>query len=399
MGFASGSISFRRFAVIGDSPNAIEQEMLDALSEHALRVGEIGTPEEIEYGWSGGRHILDANFSFDHNVFGDALVFGLRIDTNKVPGELKKAYQLMEEEAAAAQNPSGFASKNQKREAKEIAQRKIEDDLRSGQFRRSKLVPILWDLPSQTVYCSASNTTEEYLLEIFERTFDLKLMPLSSGTLSLRTLEPKGRRRDYEDLRPTRFVIGPEGEGQVAEYPWVAKGPEPKDFLGNEFLVWLWHEADRNGGVVSMTNGRDVTLMFDRALDLDCVFGQTGKDSLRGEGPTRMPEALDALRSGKIPRKAGLILDASRQQFSFNFNAETFAIGSLKLPEVEEAETPRVLFEERITLLRDFCETIDSLFESFLKHRSGSSWDGQTTQLRRWIQQSGRAPLSAVAVA
>ena len=192
MGFASGSISFRRFAVMGDSPKAIEQPMLDALSEHACAVSEVGTPEEVEYGWSGGRHILDGNFSFENNVFADALLFGLRIDTNKVPGELKKAYQLMEEDAAAAQNPSGFLSKNQKREAKEITARKIEDELRSGQFRRSKLVPILWDLPSHTLYCSASVSTEEKLLEIFERTFDLKLMPLSAGSLSLRVLEPKG---------------------------------------------------------------------------------------------------------------------------------------------------------------------------------------------------------------
>src|SRR5690349_14703469 len=88
MGFASGSSSFRRFAVMGDSPKVIAQSMLDALSEHALRVADIGAPEEIEYGWSGGRHILDGTFSFDHNVFGDALVFGLRIDTNRVPGEL-----------------------------------------------------------------------------------------------------------------------------------------------------------------------------------------------------------------------------------------------------------------------------------------------------------------------
>ena len=68
----------------------------------------------------------------------------------------------------------------------------------------------------------------------------------------------------------------------------------------------------------------------------------------------------------------------------------TFGIGSLKLPDVEEAETPRVLLEERITMLRDFCETIDNLFESFLKTRGSSSWEGQTTMLRRWIAQSTR---------
>src|SRR5205814_3584381 len=128
--------------------------------------------------------------------------------------------------------------------------RKLEDDLRSGKFRRSKLLPILWDVPGQTVYCAASGKNLEMLVEIFERTFGCALLPLSAGALALRLLEPRGRRRDYEDLRPTRFVYGPAGEGEYPEYPWVNKGPEPKDFLGNEFLLWLWHEAEANDGVV-----------------------------------------------------------------------------------------------------------------------------------------------------
>ena len=156
MGFSSGSVSFRRFAVSGKAPKSPDQELLDKLAEHVLKPGEFGLPEEEEWGWCGGRHVLDGKFSFEHNVFNDCLHFALRIDTNKVPGELKKAWQLMEEEAAASENPSGFISKNQKKDVKESIRKKIEDELRSGHFRRSKLLPILWDLPSHTIYCSAS---------------------------------------------------------------------------------------------------------------------------------------------------------------------------------------------------------------------------------------------------
>jgi hypothetical protein len=391
MGFSSGSISFRRFAVLGESPEAVEQQILDTLADHALRERDLGVPEEEEYGWSGGRHVLDGKFSFEHNVYNEALHFALRIDTNKVPGDLKKAYQLMEEEAVAATNPSGFISKQQKRDVKQTTRRKLEDELRTGRFRRSKLLPILWDLPGQIVYCAASGSAQEKLMEIFERSFNLKLFPLSAGSIALRLLEPRGRRRDYEDLRPTRFVPGPEGEGQHPDYPWVAKGPEPKDFVGNEFLLWLWHEADRTDGAIRTESVGEVTVFIDRSLDLDCAYGQTGKDSLRGDGPTRMPEARDALRSGKLPRKAGIVLDASGQQFTFNLNAEALSCGSLQLPEVENPETPRVLFEERITLLRDFTKALDALYDTFLKARAGSTWEGQTSGVRRWIIQSAKA--------
>jgi hypothetical protein len=387
MGFASGSVSFRRFMVVGKSPKAVDQSHLDKLAEHALRPSEMGLPDEEEYGWCGGRHVLDGTFSFDHNVFADALHFALRIDTNKVPGELKKAWAMMEEDAIAAENPSGFISKNQKKDVKDSIRKKIEDELRAGHFRRSKLLPVLWDLPSKTVYCAASGKSFEKLAEIFERTFGLELVPVSAGSLGLRVAEDRGKRRDYEDFRPTRFVHGPEGESQHPEYPWVAKGPEPKDFLGNEFMLWLWHEADNRTGIITTEKSGDVTIYIDKSLDLDCAYGQTGRDVLKGDGPSRMPEARDALRSGKLPRKAGLIIDAGRQQYTFALTAEQLSFGTAKLPDVEDADSPRVVFEERVALLRDLCGAIDGLFETFFKLRGSSGWEGHVNGVRRWIMQ------------
>src|SRR5688572_25589688 len=159
MGFASGSVSFRRFAVVGKAPASPDQALLDKLAAGALKAGKFGVPEEEEYGWSGGRHVLDGQFGFEHNVFADAMHFALRVDTNKVPGELKKAYQLMEEEAVASTNPSGFISKGQKKDVKETVRRKLDDELRSGKFRRSKLLPVLWDVANHTVYCSATGSS------------------------------------------------------------------------------------------------------------------------------------------------------------------------------------------------------------------------------------------------
>jgi hypothetical protein len=395
MGFASGSVSFKRFAVVGEGPTIVDQDLLDKIDAMALRPGEIGIPEEMEYGWSGGRHVLDAAFSFERNVFADCLHIALRIDTNKVPSSLKKAYTIMEEEAVASTNPSGFISKNQKRDVKETIGRKLDDELRSGRFRKSKLVPLLWDLPAGIVYAPAVGKSEEALRDLFERTFGLSLEPLSSGTQALRLLEPHGRRRDYEDSRPTRFVYGPEGESQYPEYPWTAKGPEPKDFLGNEFLLWLWHECEAKSGTLR-TDAGEVAILIDKSLDLDCAYGQSGKDSLRGDGPARMPEARDGLKSGKVPRKAGLVLDVAGHPYFLNFSAESLSIGSARLPDVEDAEDERGVFEERIAFLRDLTKAIDAMFTQFLKIRCGSGWESAVTGMRHWIMATQK-PVAAVA--
>jgi hypothetical protein len=211
MGFASGSVSFRRYAVIGPKqPDIPSQELLEKLSEGALRPSELGVPEPIEYGWSGGRHVLDGTFSFEHNVFNDCLYFALRLDTNKVPGELKKAYQLMEEEAVAKDNPSGFISKKQKKDVKDSINKKVDDELRSGKFRRSKIISILWDLPSQTLYCQAGNTDTEKLQEIFSRTFGLELQPLSAGSIAAitRILKPPASSTVLAGSRNGRTIRG-----------------------------------------------------------------------------------------------------------------------------------------------------------------------------------------------
>jgi hypothetical protein len=394
MGFATGSASFARFAIVGEHPREIDQEILDKLGGFVLETGEYGVPADVEYGWCGARHILDRRFTFEHNVFADALHFAMRIDTNRIPSELKNAYYAIEEESLAASNPSGFISKNQKRDLKESVRRKIESELKEGRFRRSKLIPILWDFQTQTLLTSATNTAAEKLHELFHRTFSLTLEPLTAGTLAQRHLIAKGRRRDYEDARPTRFIHGPEGESQWPDYPWTAKGDQPKDYMGNEFLLWLWHETDHHHGTIKIdggkTDGGEISLFIDHTLQLDCAYGQSGKDTLRATGPTRMPEAADALRTGKLPRRCGLNLECAGRQISLFLNPETFHCSGVKLPDVEDADSPRVVFEERISMLRDLSQALDSLFHTFLNSRASSGWESKTTTIRRWISQPAR---------
>ncbi|MGE5609796.1 MAG: hypothetical protein ACM359_11115 [Bacillota bacterium] len=384
MGFNSGLISFRRFRVL-DTHEETGQLLLDGLAEHAFQASPF--PEEVEYGWSGARHIEDREFTFGRCVYGDAVHFALRIDTNRVPAEVTRSYQLAEEEALAKGNPSGWVSKLQRKQAKDTVRQKVEADLKSGKYRRSRLIPVLWDVFGGTLYSPISATATPKLFELFERSFDPDLFPLTAGTLALDYLEPRGDRRDYEDARPTRFVLGPEGEGQQPEYPWCPLGPQPKDFLGNEFLLWLWWRIETHGGVIKTAKAGDVAAVLTNRLELDCTYGQTGKDGIKSDGPTLLPEARAALRTGKIPRRVGLILE-SGGQFELTLQAETFACTGVKLPAIEAAEDARVLFEERIGHLRTLTKALDALFETFLSIRFKAAWPGELQRIREWIQKA-----------
>jgi len=252
-------------------------------------------------------------------------------------------------------------------------------------------VPMLWDLPSSTVYSPAGSTAAEKLMEIFERTFGLSLEPLSSGMLARRILEDSGKTREYEDIKPTKFADAPHGDDTHPEYPWVLKGPQPKDFLGNEFLLWLWNELDQSAGSVEIGEKRAVSMMLERTLDLDCAYGQSGRTVLRAAGPALMPEAADALKTAKVPRRASITLESGKEIFSFNFNPESLAFGTLKMPELLDAENARALFEHRVDLLRDICQTLDGIFDTFLTRRTTDQWAEDVTRIKKWIAARARA--------
>ena len=393
MGFDSGTLAFTRFHVVGEVVRLPDAETLEKFASCALRTDELSTAE-IDYGWCGPRHCFDGDFGVGNTVYNDCVHVGLRIDTNRIPGELKRAYVAIEESAAAASNPSGFASKKQKRDAKETAKNKIDEDLASGKFRRSKVINVLWDMPNHTLYAAVSAASAEQLTELFERTHNCTLEPITSGNLALSRMEDAGRRREYEDLTPTRFAAIP-GD-PPAEYPWTAKGDQAKDFLGNEFLMWLWNEAGSRGGEVPLGD-HAATVMFSKTIDLDCCYGQSGRTQLKFEVPTEMTEAMDALRSGKVVRKAGLTIALHGQLYTLAMGGEGLTISGLKLPDVEKADSARILFEERITLLRDFMKGIDEIYAAFLKVRAGESWNAHAEGMRRWI--SGNKPRGAVVAA
>ncbi|MEX0652845.1 MAG: hypothetical protein WDZ31_01535 [Phycisphaeraceae bacterium] len=422
MSFHSGRVSFCRFHVTGDAPPAVDETALSILKEHKFQETEIGAPDEVEVGWITGEHLLDTQFSFEKNGYGSPaepmLLLAMRMDTHKVPADVKQAYRKINEQAAAAGNPSGFASKADKRDAKDTAGRQIQEDLAAGKYRRSKQVPVLWDLKRNVVYCGASgNTVIEELASLFRRSFSVELEPMSSGTLAGQVMRSEGKSRDWEDLHPSPFTNPPaeahadheeaEGPGDVTvpSIPWRAQAVDLKDFLGNEFLLWLWWKCATAEGMIDVNwpGGRtgEVFVAMDKTLDMDCAWDVRGKQSLRGHAPQRLGEAGEALATGKWPRKAGLILSDGEHQWELSLQADRWQVGSAALPEIPDAQNPRELTEARLELVRALAATLDAMYQAFLHRRIGGGWTNDRQAMRDWIkkQRPGRPAATVEAVA
>ncbi|WP_422931270.1 hypothetical protein [Singulisphaera sp. PoT] len=383
MGFLNGRITYVRYRVSGSDPLPFGEELLELVNQHAI--GRHGGPDPndgVSVGWSGGDHVLDVSFDLAKNIINDALHLAIRVDTDKIPGSLLRAYTKIETDARAQMNPSGYPTKAQRQEAKEAARIRAEAEAGDGRFRRMAHYPVLWDGQSNILYVGAtSNSVLDRLQGLFRETFDRTLEPVTAGSLAYTQAEVHGHERTVEDFGPIGF-IGPDSHSTVA---WTDSDATNRDFWGNEFLVWLWHTLQLDGDTIKLPDDSEVTVMVAKTLLLDCPRGETGRDQLTNEGPTRLPEAFRALQAGKIPRKAGLILVRHGIQYELTLQAETLAVSGASIPKIEGASGDEIKVG-RIDGLRHLVETLDLLYDAYGRCRTGPEWSGELGRIRSWLQ-------------
>jgi hypothetical protein len=391
MGFFSGRVTLGRYRLKGPSPGMFGPEHLERLSAHAIGKQRIATSDDVEAGWTAGDHLLDTSFDLEKNIVNDALHFCLRVDSMRLPNDLLKAYTQVELQGLAAGNPSGIPSARQKREAREIAREKLEDEARDGRFLKRKVYPILWDARSNELLIGTTSVTAiDRLHTLFEDTFGHGFEPLGAGQQAFRLSEPRQQTRGIDDATPAPFVPG----SSPSELAWLPD-ENSRDFLGNEYLLWLWYALDSESDTITLGDGSGASVMLARTLVLECPRGQTGRQSITSDGPTQLPEARRAIQSGKLPRKVGLTLVRHDRQYELTLQAETLAVSGARLP-APEASEERARLEERIEQLRHLLETLDLLFDAFSSKRASDQWSKELAKMQKWLAREGRGRVSAV---
>jgi hypothetical protein len=383
MGFLNGRITYVRYRVGGSSPLPFGEELLEQAQLHAIgRHGGAEAADGVSVGWAGGDHVLDVTLDLGKNIINDALHMAIRVDTDKIPGSLLRAYTKIETDARAQLNPSGYPTKAQRQEAKEAARIRAEAEAADGRFRRMAHYPVLWDGQANILYAgTTSNSVLDRLQTLFRETFDRTLEPITAGSLAYAQAETRGQERSVEDFGPVVF----HGDDAYSSVAWSDHDPSSRDFWGNEFLLWLWHTLQTDGDTLTLPDGSEATVMVAKTLTLDCPRGETGRDCLTNEGPTRLPEAFRALQAGKLPRKAGLIVVRHDAQYELTVQAETLAVSGANLPKVEGVSGHAAL-EARVDSLRHLVETLDLLYDAYGRRRTGPDWTGDLHRIRRWLQ-------------
>lgn len=401
MAFLSGSVSYSRFRISGGGPKRLDENLLEKFRQHQIGADRVAHADHVEAGWIAGRHLLDLDFDVEKNVLLDCLHLGLRIDTARIPPDLLRAYMQQEFEALIREGSGGRNQGRLKKQAKDSATRRAEQEIKQGRYRSFRQFPLLIDTRHDVVYFGGTSpSVQERLHQLFRDTFSKRLDAMTAGERANTWAEEKGMSRKLENVTPTLFVDPTDG-GQAEVY-WTAHDPHSADYLGNEFLLWLWYQTAERGDTMKLDDGSEAAIVFVKQLALECPRAETGKEVITCDGPTTLPEAKRAIQAGKLPRKAGFLINRRGEQYAFVLQAETFSVSGAVLPKYEDrigedegakeggegaATSGRMRAEERVEQVRHLSETIDSVYAQFLKVRFGAQWREETEAIRAWLRK------------
>ncbi|MBU0513455.1 MAG: hypothetical protein KJ621_01670 [Proteobacteria bacterium] len=159
------------------------------------------------------------------------------------------------------------------------------------------------------------------------------------------------------------------------------------EFLGQEFLIWLWFMAERQGGVIRLPDGSVVGIEPINVMTLASGQGPTGFTVACRGRQVDSPETRVALQQGRRLTRAGFRVRTDQAAWHLTLDAATGALTGVRpAPDPEHDDDSDEDLLARLLKIRDLAAVLDSLLKMFLAIRLDERWEGEELPaLRRWI--------------
>ena len=163
-------------------------------------------------------------------------------------------------------------------------------------------------------------------------------------------------------------------------------------FLGEEFLTWLWFVIEKNQDLIKNFDQNFVALEVGNRV----AFENRRKESaervtIKGEGAS-LEEGILALKKGAMVTELNVVYKSAELTWQFTLKGESLNISSLSIPSTgspESDEDIEGLVLEKIFLYDKALQLLEKLYNHFSKLRVSDSWQSKETPLiRKWIQSS-----------
>lgn len=196
MPFQIGSISVRRYRVLGQVPVELERTATVSIRGRSWRPIDEKRGEKESFGWVNPRDLLEPQFDWEDVVISHGLVLlGIRRDRKDFSKVLFRARRARLFSAVMAEKKIQKLSRQQRLALEE----QLAIDMLRETSPRSQFSEMLWDMNSGIVLMGAtSNALCERIADLFEATFDLKLRVMFPALAGAEFIQSQGLDREYE---------------------------------------------------------------------------------------------------------------------------------------------------------------------------------------------------------
>ncbi len=297
MGFAGGSITFKRFFVQGEAPALVNEALIEQLSARAMGRDSIQTADHTDMGW------ITASTSW-HRLY-------VRQERHRRRDGLFAPHRYQQwrratwsavtsAERGALLEASGreFLSKSERRQAKKRRSRGRSP--RPGRGRSQDETGAVCGI-SSGARCTWGPPHERGRAVHDAVRPDVRAEP---GPVSSGELRRGGRPTPARPAATTtaagllRTAPGRGGERRTS------RGAD-QGLPGTEWLTWLWYTSQVEARRLPRRSAT-VTVLFEKSIQMDCAFPPHGKLTVQADDPTRLPESTGGAGRGQAAVRAGL---------------------------------------------------------------------------------------------
>ena len=163
-------------------------------------------------------------------------------------------------------------------------------------------------------------------------------------------------------------------------------------FLGEEFLTWLWFIIDKNQEIIKKFDKDFVALEVGNRIVFENRRSNTAERvTIKGDDAS-LEEGIIALKKGALVTELNIVYKSSEMQWQFTLKGESLNISSLSIPTTGAAESDKDLegvLLEKIFLYDKIVKLIENLFGHFVKLRVSNGWLAtEAALIKKWIRST-----------
>jgi recombination associated protein RdgC len=199
----SGSLTYARLFVEGEIPADFRERFINTLRLRAMKPLDADDEQPERSGWCVLGDPYELELSYEKVFYNDYMNLGFRTDRWAIPPALLRANVREAEAAYLEKKGRERLTKRERTEIKEL----VLKQMRRQTTPVVRVIDLSWSLDEGIVrFFSHSQRPTAAMLDLFEKTFALKLMPEAPYTLASRLGLSEQEHAVWDSLEPTILV-------------------------------------------------------------------------------------------------------------------------------------------------------------------------------------------------